>query len=57
MSNTKDTFEHIAEDSMDLLIDALEAWADLSVREQALARILIGVQAADICKRAIALKA
>jgi hypothetical protein len=57
MSNTKDTFEHIAEDSMDLLIDALEVMAELSGQEQVLARILIGVKAADICKRAIALKA
>ena len=58
MSNTStDKFECIAEDTMDLLITALDALSSKDEKERLLARLVISVAAADICTRAIALTA
>jgi hypothetical protein len=56
MSNTStDTFERIAEDTMDLLIKALAALSAEDEKERLMLKLLISLGASDICNRAIAL--
>jgi hypothetical protein len=54
MSNTsEDNFERIAEDTMDLLLEALHALHSKERLTQMRAGLEIGEAAAEICKRAI----
>jgi hypothetical protein len=58
MSNTStDSFEYIAEDTMDLLITAIGALTAPEEKERQLAKLLLSLEASSICKRAIALTA
>jgi hypothetical protein len=58
MSNTStDSFEYIAEDTMDLLITAIGSLTEQDEQERKAAKLVLSMAAEGICKRAIALTA